>query len=126
MRSLGERRLKRSPFQDVAGMVRSFHYAAMSALIGGGVRAGDIGLLEPWAYSWYQSVSQVFLKSYVETAGDAAFVPRTADERRILFDYHMLNKAFYELHYELHNRPEWVTIPLRGLAELLPTGSQSA
>jgi maltose alpha-D-glucosyltransferase/alpha-amylase len=124
MRSLGERRLKRSPIRDVAGMVRSFHYAAMSALVGGGVRAGDVGLLEPWAHSWYQWVSHVFLKSYVDTAGDAAFVPRTAEERRILLDYHLLDKAFYELHYELHNRPEWVSIPLRGLVALLPTSDQ--
>ncbi|MDH3457621.1 MAG: putative maltokinase, partial [Gemmatimonadota bacterium] len=124
-RSLGERRLKRSPFRDVAGMLRSFHYAAMSALVGGGVRVGDVDLLEPWATSWYQWVSQVFLKSYVDTAGDAAFVPRAAEERRILLDYHVLNKAFYELHYELNNRPEWVSIPLRGLVELLPTSVPS-
>jgi len=118
-RPLGERRLKRSPLRDVAGMVRSFHYASVTALYGGRIRAEDIPSLEPWVQSWYKWVVLAYLRSYVGTSGDASFLPKTADERRVLLDAHLLDKALYELVYELNNRPEWVTIPLRGIAALL-------
>jgi len=118
-RPLGERRLKRSPLRDVAGMMRSFHYASVSAIVGGRVRPEDVPAVEAWAHSWYRWVALTFFKSYVTTVDGATILPKTADERRILLDTHLLDKALYELLYELNNRPEWVRIPLRGIAWLL-------
>jgi maltose alpha-D-glucosyltransferase/alpha-amylase len=126
-RSLSERRLKRSPLRDVAGMLRSFHYAAYTGLARhdarGGARPEDADRLETWARYWYHWVSLTFLRAYLETARNAGFVPRTVPELQLLLDVFMLDKALYELRYELNNRPDWVTIPLRGILQLLETPS---
>jgi maltose alpha-D-glucosyltransferase/alpha-amylase len=118
-RPLGERRLKRSALRDIAGMLRSFHYASVTAMRGGGVRSEDEPAVERWADSWYNWVAQAFLKSYAATVEDAAILPKSADERRILLDALLMDKALYELLYELNNRPEWVGIPLRGIYKLM-------
>jgi maltose alpha-D-glucosyltransferase/alpha-amylase len=125
-RSLTERRLKRSPLRDVAGMLRSFHYAAYKALffdpaIGGRLRPEEQQALEPAARFWYMWVAAVFLKAYLQGASGAALLPQAGDELEVLLDIYLLEKAFYELKYELNNRPEWVRIPLRGILELLDT-----
>jgi maltose alpha-D-glucosyltransferase/alpha-amylase len=120
-RPLGERRLKRSPFRDVCGMVRSFHYAAHSVLFGptAVVRPEDVAVLEPWARFWYVWVSAAFLKAYVSTAAQGAFLPRQREELKGLLDTFLLEKAIYELGYELNNRPSWVRVPLQGVLHLL-------
>ncbi len=119
-RSLSERQIKRSPFRDVAGMVRSFHYAAYSALMQQGtIRGEDIPVLEPWAELWYKYVTGAFLRAYFETAGDASFVPEDKEELKVLFGVLLLEKAVYELGYELNNRPDWVIIPIRGINHIL-------
>jgi len=115
-RALSERRLKRSPLRDVAGMVRSFHYAAHAGLLQHpSVRPEDLPYLEPWAAVWYHHLSLIFLRSYKESVGDAPFLPRDDAEFSILFDAFLLDKAVYELAYELNNRPDWVAIPLKGI-----------
>jgi len=128
MRSVSDRRIKRSPLRDVAGMVRSFHYAAMSALYGfatargqvsGIIRPEDRAVLEPWASYWYHWVSATFVKSYLETTGTAPFIPQSRDELRIIFEAFLLEKAIYELGYELNHRPDWVKIPVRGILDLI-------
>jgi maltose alpha-D-glucosyltransferase / alpha-amylase len=124
-RPLSERRIKRSPLRDVAGMLRSFHYAAYAALFdqeAEGVYASHpeaLAALEPWARFWSQWVSAVFLKTYREAASQASFLPRTREELQILLDAYLLEKAAYELGYELNSRPDWVRIPLRGILQLL-------
>jgi maltose alpha-D-glucosyltransferase/alpha-amylase len=124
-RPLSERRIKRSPLRDVAGMLRSFHYAAYSALFkqeAEGVYAShpeSLATLEPWARVWYLWVSAVFLKTYLEVARKASFLPRTREELRVMMDAYLLEKAMYELGYELNNRPDWLRIPLQGIAQLL-------
>jgi maltose alpha-D-glucosyltransferase/alpha-amylase len=118
-RSLGERRLKRSPLTDVAGMVRSFDYAAASALIDGRVRPEDVEVLEPWADEWRYWVSRSFLDAYWETAGDAGILPRMRSDGRTLLECYQLEKALYEVAYELNHRPAWTRIPLRGIRDLL-------
>jgi maltose alpha-D-glucosyltransferase/alpha-amylase len=119
-RALSERRLKRSPLRDVAGMVRSFQYAAYSVLMQrSSFRAEDISLLEPWADLWYRSISALFLQSYLDTVGKAVFLPAEGEELQILFQAFVLEKAVYELGYELNNRPAWMVIPLRGIRGLL-------
>jgi maltose alpha-D-glucosyltransferase / alpha-amylase len=122
-RPLSERRLKRSALRDVAGMVRSFHYAAYGSLLhpnlGPTVREEDVAALEPWVRAWYRWVSAAYLRGYREATAGAAFLPSDAGEWATVLDAMLLHKAFYELGYELNNRPDWVAIPLRGIAQLL-------
>jgi maltose alpha-D-glucosyltransferase/alpha-amylase len=122
-RSLSSRRLKRSPLCDVAGMVRSFHYAAHYGLRSlqarGGVRAEDLTRLDPWVTHWHLWVSSAFLRSYLRTAENAPFLPKGREELEALLAVYLLEKAVYELGYELDNRPEWVRLPLRGILQLL-------
>lgn len=120
-RPLAERRFKRSPLRDVAGMLRSFHYAALTALhkrtaSGEDLQGRD---LSGWIHQWKQIVSAAFLEAYVRAAGDACFLPRSREELKLLLETYLLEKAIYELIYELKNRPDWVAIPLEGIVELL-------
>jgi maltose alpha-D-glucosyltransferase/alpha-amylase len=119
-RPLAERRIKRSPLQDVAGMLRSFHYAAFAPLLGERpVPAKDLRRLSSWAEMWNAWVSSRFLADYFATSGEAAYLPPSRAETNSLLELHLLEKAIYELGYELNNRPTWVGIPLQGLSGLL-------
>jgi len=123
--SLSVRRIKRSPLRDVAGMLRSFHYAANAPLIGkagGGMfRPDDAARLEPWARCWHLWVSATFLSAYLESSAQASFLPRSREELSSLLSVYLLEKSIYELGYELNNRPDWVKLPLRGILQLLET-----
>jgi maltose alpha-D-glucosyltransferase / alpha-amylase len=118
-RALGERKLKRSALRDVAGMMRSFQYAAYSALWQPAMRSEDVPFLERWADLWYRQISSVFLQSYLQTTADAIFVPQNAEDLQILLQAYLLDKAVYEIGYELNNRPGWVVIPIRGIKHIL-------
>ena len=119
-RPLSERKLKRSPFRDVAGMIRSFHYVAHSTLfMNPTFRASDFSSLVPWIEPWYHYVSGIFLSSYLETASGGSFVPKDPEQIMILLHSFLLEKAVYELGYELNNRPEWLIIPLKGIQNLV-------
>jgi maltose alpha-D-glucosyltransferase/alpha-amylase len=119
-RPIGERRLKRSALIDVAGMLRSFNYAAHHGLLESRtIRPVDQTILEAYADLWSTRASQVFLKAYLEKAGSAVFVPQHQDDLRLLLKSFLILKALYELRYELNNRPKWVAIPLRGILRLL-------
>jgi maltose alpha-D-glucosyltransferase/alpha-amylase len=122
-RPLSERRHKRSALSDVAGMLRSFHYAAYGTLLnprlGGTVRAEDVERLDPWAELWYRSVAACYLRAYLDSSADEPYVPRDREELLALLELSALQKVLYELSYELNNRPDWVSIPLRGLLELI-------
>jgi len=117
-RPLADRRGKESALRDVAGMIRSFHYAARAG-------AADAPGSHPtpesaeWLRQWYSSVSVTFLQAYLRRAGNATFLPQEELVLRELLEFHLLEKALYELDYELNNRPGWVGLPLAGLAELL-------
>jgi maltose alpha-D-glucosyltransferase/alpha-amylase len=121
-RPLSERRHKRSAMTDVAGMLRSFHYAAFGTLlnprVGGQIRAEDVARLEPWANFWYLWVAATFLRAYLAEANGQRFVPADDEELTALLEVSALQKVLYELAYELNNRPDWVSIPLRGLLDL--------
>ncbi len=123
-RPVGVRRLKSSPLRDVAGMLRSFHYAAYAALLGQvpGARPEDFSTLEPWARFWYRAVSAAFLKGYLPAVASASLLPQAPAELGVLLDAYLLEKGIYEIGYELNNRPEWTQIPLKGLLELFETG----
>ena len=121
-RPLSERRDKTLALRDVAGMIRSFQYAAYAALFGqvsGVSAAGNTEVVERWSGFWYASVSDAYLKGYFETAGNADFIPRSPEEKRLALDAFLLHKALYEVAYELNNRPDWVRIPLRGILGLI-------
>jgi maltose alpha-D-glucosyltransferase / alpha-amylase len=128
-RPLGERRLKRSALRDVAGMLRSFHYAAYAGLFeqmeAGVVSSGEqLAALEEWTRFWHGWVSTAFLRSYLAAAGEAIFLPTEPAELRTLLEAYLLEKAVYELGYELNNRPTWVRIPLQGILELLESTTE--
>jgi maltose alpha-D-glucosyltransferase/alpha-amylase len=120
-RSLSVRRMKRSPVRDVAGMLRSFHYAAYTALLGqrANVRPEDYSTLAPWAEFWYEWVGATFLRAYLEVAREGHFLPPNPEHLQILLDAYLLEKALYELTYELNSRPDWVQVPLLGILQLL-------
>jgi len=114
-RSLSERRFKRSPLRDVAGMIRSFEYAAAYGLRHGPRRAEDVPALQPWARLWIRWTSAAFLGGYLGLAGDASYLPREPAELAAMLEFYILDKTVYELRYELNNRPSWVDIPLEAL-----------
>jgi maltose alpha-D-glucosyltransferase/alpha-amylase len=122
-RTPGERRRLRSPLADVAGMIRSFHYAAFGVLSmplpGAQIRPEDRGQLEPWARYFYQACIADFTSSYLASANDAPFASGSYDHFQPTLRIYLVEKALYELRYELDNRPLWAELPLRGLLSLV-------
>jgi maltose alpha-D-glucosyltransferase/alpha-amylase len=119
-RPLEERRFKESPLKDVAGMLRSFGYAANAALFAQTAgRGGDAARLEPWARVWQRWTGAAFVKGYLAHTGNAPFLPPDPVQRAALLDLFLLDKTLYELNYELNNRPDWARIPLQGVSEWL-------
>ena len=122
-RPLNQRRDKRSPLQDVAGMLRSFHYAASVASTLAKQRRAhspEAGAeVDAQAAEWQSLASTEFLRSYRSVAGDAKFVPADPVEFDALLKMFLLEKAVYELGYELNNRPVWLHIPLQGIRDIL-------
>ncbi len=124
-RPIGERRLKRSPLRDIAGMLRSFDYAASSATsptdAPAAIRAEDRAIVDAWARYWTTWVSAAFVRAYRATTANAPFVPASDADWALLLDAYVIDKALYELEYELNNRPDWAAIPLEGLIRLVST-----
>ncbi len=121
-RSLSHRRTKRSPLADVAGMLRSFHYAAHAPLLDTEnmhLREVDAQALRGFSTVWLNWVSAIFLEKYLEKMSGTDLLPRDPVQLSILLDAYLLDKALYELSYELNNRPTWVEIPVVGILNLL-------
>jgi maltose alpha-D-glucosyltransferase/alpha-amylase len=122
-RPVSERLIKRSPLRDVAGMLRSFHYAACAALQSaetrGWLQPENRTILASWADYWFRWMAAVFLKAYLPVAGEGGFLPAEPDEMQILLECYLLEKAVYELGYELNNRPDWVGIPISGIRQVM-------
>ena len=119
-RSYSERRLKRSALRDVAGMLRSFHYAAHGSLyLDNQIRPEDVSKLLPFVEQWYHYMSGFFMKAYLETVGDSRIIPHQKGDLETLLRTFLLQKAIYELNYEVNNRPSWVMVPLRGIRAIL-------
>jgi maltose alpha-D-glucosyltransferase / alpha-amylase len=122
-RPLAERRAKQSPLQDVAGMLRSFHYAAFAPLLtpatGTSISPSRIAKASRWAEAWSRCAANRFLGQYYETSGAAPYLPADSRARAKVLEVYLLTKAIYELGYELNNRPAWVGIPLEGISALL-------
>jgi maltose alpha-D-glucosyltransferase/alpha-amylase len=105
--------------RDVAGMLRSFHYAAAHALEHAPVRDEDRKPLGEWAELWHRTTAGAFLRAYLERAGGSVLIPRDRADLARLIDFYVLDKCLYELLYEIDNRPAWLSIPLLGLETLL-------
>jgi maltose alpha-D-glucosyltransferase / alpha-amylase len=120
-RPLSERKIKRSVFRDISGMLRSFDYAAFNVLQHSHsvIRPEDRLAMEPWADRWSFYVGQHFIDSYFEKTKGSDIVPADSKQREHLMRAYLMNKAVYELNYELNNRPDWASIPLRGILKIL-------
>jgi trehalose synthase-fused probable maltokinase len=119
-RTLSERRAKRSPLTDVAGMLRSYSYAAWSGLFARAAAANRDPMTDrPWAALWESAVAGAFMQRYLQATEGASFLPRHPAALEQLLRVLILDKALYELEYELNNRPDWILVPVEGLLALL-------
>jgi maltose alpha-D-glucosyltransferase/alpha-amylase len=126
LRPISERRTKSSPLKDVAGMLRSYHYAEATVV-------RELGELHParadsvmrCAQAWRRRAVEAFLAGYDEATRACPSVPRDPATRRALLDFFLIEKALYEVAYELANRPSWVPIPVTGLIELVEESDAS-
>jgi len=117
-RSLAERRAKGCVLRDVAGMVRSFSYAAHSATLRREAGAPNADAAQAELARWEREARHHFLEGYVKAAQGVASVPADGTSLGSLLDLFLIEKALYELRYEAANRPDWIAIPLRGVLEL--------
>lgn len=119
-KSYSERRLKYSPLRDVAGMIESLRYAAYGSLfLDNLIRDEDINKLLLYAEQWYHYMSGFFMQAYLERVKGAKFIPKEKEDLGILLQTFLLQKAIYELNYELNNRPDWVLVPMRGIKAIM-------
>ncbi|UOA08423.1 maltose alpha-D-glucosyltransferase [Methylobacter sp. S3L5C] len=119
VRPFSERCYKHSPLRDVAGMLRSFNYAADTALANTcAENPSDLAKFEPLVRAWEAEVCRSFLAAY-ELAAHISGLTETDTPQRGLLDLFLLEKALYELRYELNGRPDWIAIPLCGILSLL-------
>ena len=119
-RPLEERRAKHSPLKDAAGMVRSFAYAATAALFERGAPGeSEWRRLEPWARAWEEAARDRFLAAYLRTSHEGHFLPADRDAINVLLHFFEIDKALYEIGYELSHRPAWVGVPLHGISRAL-------
>ena len=112
-RSIAERREKSMPLRDVAGMLRSFDYAAVTALRAATPRAAHL------VAAWKRAVSEAFVAAWREGVAGSDAAPASDEEARVLLDLFLVDKGIYEVAYELDNRPGWLSIPVEGLLSLL-------
>jgi len=123
LRSLEERRSLQSPLRDVAGMLRSFSYATYSALYERAEPESDRWTqLEPWAATFEGLAREYFLQAYLRASHEADLLPRDRDDLQLLLDFFELDKALYEVNYEIGHRPDWIRIPLRGIIDVIDRG----
>jgi maltose alpha-D-glucosyltransferase/alpha-amylase len=124
-RTLGERRIKRSPLEDVAGMLDSFHYAAHAVLFGqapGVIPVPEsLDALEAWAKAWSHAAASEFLAAYLATPGISELLPQNPEQIRALIRIFLIDLALRKLGYELTHAPERIRIPAHALNELLET-----
>lgn len=120
----GERSIKHSPLRDVAGMLRSFDYAGVSALRDcTEERPGDRDRLATYLQEWQAVTTEAFLSGYRENIADCPSWPRDEARAMKLIELFTIEKALYEVRYELAHRPDWLAIPITGLLAVLPESS---
>jgi len=127
---LAQRRARSSPLRDVAGMLRSFDYVSYLALFKqvelGAIHESQFKQVEPWTSFWVRWVSAAFLRGYLHIAEHTDLLPPIPEHLEVLLDAHVLEKAIFELGYELRHRPDCVKIPLRGILQMLEPKSSAS
>ncbi|MDY6785252.1 MAG: maltose alpha-D-glucosyltransferase [Cyanobacteriota bacterium] len=122
-RPLSERRMKRSPLRDVAGMLQSFGYAANVAfrqeVENGTIRDDNLPVMEQWTQFWQQWTSAAFLNAYATTSADSAFLPKGDQELQVLLEAYLFEKALQELNRQLTKGSNWLEISLERILQLL-------
>jgi maltose alpha-D-glucosyltransferase/alpha-amylase len=118
--SYSERRLKRSPLRDVAEMIRTFHYAGHAGLLRNNqVQQEELNKLIPFSSFWTYFVTGFFLDAYLESVKNSPLIPKNNDDLNVILQTFLLEKAIYSLKYELDKRPEWVSVPVGIIREIL-------
>jgi len=118
--SIADRKIKHSPLKDVAGMIRSFHYAVCAKLyFSSETKEINPLRLQKAADRWYKLITDAYLDAYMYTMGDISAIFGNRTELNFLLQLHLLEKSVYELGYELNGRPEWIRIPLKGIQQVL-------
>ena len=118
--SITDRKIKHSPLKDVAGMIRSFHYAVCAKLyFSMETQNTDPARLQKAADRWYKLITDAYLDAYMQTIGNITGIFGSKTELNFLLQLHLLEKSVYELGYELNGRPDWVRIPLKGIQQVL-------
>jgi maltose alpha-D-glucosyltransferase/alpha-amylase len=112
-------------------MIRSYHYAAYgSLLLDNEMTPEEIHRLMPYADQWYHYMSGFFTQAYLQAVAGSPFVPKDREDLKVMLQTFLLEKAIYELSYELNNRPAWVIIPIRGIKSIMDviefSGSETA
>jgi maltose alpha-D-glucosyltransferase/alpha-amylase len=124
--SFSERRLKRSAFRDVAGIIRSFHNVAYQGFFQNHlVQQSDRERLIPFAILWAHYVTGFFMKAYLDEVKESTIVPHDQDDLRTVLQFYLLRKAMYDLNYELKRRPEWAIVPLRLIKSIIKPRKES-
>jgi len=117
-RPLAERRAKHSSLRDVAGMLRSFDYARWSAVLRDTYTDADRARIAPIAQGWAGETRETFLRAYDEATRDGGLYGGSFADVQGLIELFELEKALYELRYEIGNRPAWIDVPLQGVLAL--------
>lgn len=118
--SIADRKIKHSPLKDVAGMIRSFHYAVCAKLyFSKETQNVNPERLQKAADRWYKLITDAYVDAYMQAIGDINNIFGSRAELNFLLQLHLLEKAVYELGYELNGRPEWIRIPLKGIQHVL-------
>ena len=112
--------LKRVALRDVAGMLRSFDYAAARARRSVQLPPAQMPTLARWARFWCRWTCVGYLRAYLAAIAGTDFLPPSQEDRRPLLDFLLFEKALYELGYELDNRPDWIDVPVQGILDMLP------
>ena len=118
--SITDRKIKHSPLKDVAGMIRSYHYAISAKMFNDPISAKlDSQRIQTVADRWYRLIQQTFMDKYLETFGNPHPLFKNNNEINFLMLIYLLEKAVYELGYEINYRPDWVKIPLKGIVNVI-------
>lgn len=118
--SIAERKIKHSPLKDVAGMIRSFHYAVSAKLFFSAETSEmDREKLQKAADRWFYLIRETFTETYLKELGPDQKLFASKAELNFLFLLHLLEKAIYEVGYELNGRPDWLKIPLKGVLQVI-------
>jgi maltose alpha-D-glucosyltransferase/alpha-amylase len=119
-KDLSSRRSKHSPLRDIAGMLRSFDYAARAALQRTAITVGSVPDAQvERALAWRDETTTTFLAAYREIAAESPSYPKDEAQAQRLLTLFLIEKACYELRYEAANRPDWLGIPIKGVSEML-------